>query len=140
VIRTVFDTNIVVSALLEPLGQPARVFLLALAGAIQLCVSGDIYAEYEDVIRRPRLNRSENEIEGTLRAIREQALWIKPMAKIRACSDPDDNMFLECAESAHAHYVVTGNRRHFPDTWAGTRIVTARQFLEAMAETEQEPT
>jgi uncharacterized protein len=133
IIRAVLDTNIVVSALLQPLRQPARVFLLALAGAIQLCVSGEIYAEYEDVIRRPRLNRSENQIEGTLRAIREQAVWTRPTAKIQACSDPDDNMFLECAESAHAHYVVTGNQRHFPETWGGTRIVTARQFLEAIA-------
>ena len=64
-IRAVLDTNIVVSALLQPLGQPARVFLLALAGAMQLCGSGEIYAEYEDVLRRPRLNHSENQIEGT---------------------------------------------------------------------------
>ena len=115
-IRAVLDTNIVGAALLQPLGQPVRVFLLALAGAIQLCVSGEIYAEYEGVIRRPRLNR----IEESLRVIREQAFWTRPMAKIWACSDPDDNMFLECAESAHAHYVVTGNQRHFPETWGGT--------------------
>ena len=25
------------------------------------------------------------------------------------CSDPDDNMFLECAQAANADYVVTGN-------------------------------
>jgi predicted nucleic acid-binding protein len=38
-IRVVFDTNIIV---------------LALSGSIQLCVSGSIYAKYEEVIRRPR--------------------------------------------------------------------------------------
>jgi putative PIN family toxin of toxin-antitoxin system len=63
-IRVVLDTNIVVSALLQPLGQPAQVLLLALTGGIRLCVSGEVYAEYEDVIRRPRLHRNEKEIKG----------------------------------------------------------------------------
>jgi predicted nucleic acid-binding protein len=55
-IRVVLDTNILVSALLQPKGPPARVFLLTLAAAprpLQLCVSAGIYAEYEEVIARP---------------------------------------------------------------------------------------
>jgi putative PIN family toxin of toxin-antitoxin system len=54
VIRVVLDTNVIVSALLQPLGAPAAVFLLVAAGAVQLCVSGNIYAEYEEVIHRRR--------------------------------------------------------------------------------------
>jgi putative PIN family toxin of toxin-antitoxin system len=53
-IRVVLDTNIIVSALLQPLGPPAQLLVLALAGSIQLCVSGSVYAEYEEVISRPR--------------------------------------------------------------------------------------
>jgi predicted nucleic acid-binding protein len=59
-IRVVLDTNIIVSALLQPLGPPAQVFLLAISGSIRLCMSGDVYAEYEEVIRRPRLRRDED--------------------------------------------------------------------------------
>ena len=33
-IRVVIDTNIIVSALLQPLGPPAQVFLLAVSGSI----------------------------------------------------------------------------------------------------------
>ena len=63
-IRVVLDTNILVSALLQPQGLPARIFLMTLAGtAAQLCVSGDVYAEYEEVIRRPKFKRSEAVIE-----------------------------------------------------------------------------
>jgi len=36
-IRVALDTNIIVSALLQPLGPPAQVFMLALGGSIQLC-------------------------------------------------------------------------------------------------------
>jgi putative PIN family toxin of toxin-antitoxin system len=53
-LRIVLDTNIFISALLQPQGPPAEVFVLALAGEdVRLGVSADIYAEYEEVIRRP---------------------------------------------------------------------------------------
>jgi len=41
-IRVVLDTNILISALLQPQGLPARTFMMVLAGTTaQLCVSGD---------------------------------------------------------------------------------------------------
>jgi putative PIN family toxin of toxin-antitoxin system len=77
-IRVVLDTNIIVSALLQPLGPSARIFALAMDRSIQLCVSGSVYAEYEEVIRRPRFQRSEDVIAATLRSIRENGLWVRP--------------------------------------------------------------
>lgn len=72
-IRVVLDTNILISALLSPGGPPAQVFLMTIVDPdTRLCVTGDIYAEYEEVIYRPRLNRNDSEIEATLRAIRER--------------------------------------------------------------------
>lgn len=137
-IRVVLDTNIIISALLQPLGLPAQVFLLAVGGAIQLCVSGNVYAEYEEVIRRPRFRLTENVIAVMLAAIREKGLWVRPMEAIRACADPDDDIFLECAQAARAAYVVTGNLRDFPASWHNTQIVTARRFLKIMSgEAEQ---
>jgi putative PIN family toxin of toxin-antitoxin system len=128
-IRVVLDTNIVVSALLQPLGPPAQVLVLAISGALQLCVSGPVYAEYEEVISRPRFHRTAEVISGALRAVRENSLWVRPTETVRACSDPDDDIFLECAQAAEAAYLVTGNLRHFPESWKRTRIVTARQLL-----------
>jgi predicted nucleic acid-binding protein len=83
----------VISALLQPQGLPVRTFLIALAGTTaQLCFSGDVYAEYEEVIRRPKFNRSEAIIDHALRAIRENGFWVKPSEKVRACSDRDDDI------------------------------------------------
>ncbi len=78
----------------------------------------------------PRFQRDEETIAATLRAIREQAFWVKPADTVRACSDPDDDIFLECAQAAQADYIVTGNLRHFPEAWEGTSIVTPRRLLE----------
>jgi putative PIN family toxin of toxin-antitoxin system len=133
-IRVVLDTNIIVSALLRPEGIPAQLLLLAIKGnEIQLCVSGEIYAEYEEVIRRPRFKRSESEITNTLRAVQEKGFWVKPKATVNACVDPDDNIFLECAAAAEANYLITGNVKHFPSTWAGIQVISPRQFLDVLA-------
>jgi uncharacterized protein len=133
VIRVVLDTNILVSALLSPIGPPARLFLMSMADPeFELAVSGDIFAEYEDVIRRPRLRRSEMEISGTLQTIRSRAIWVKPTERVRACSDPGDDIFLECAQAANAQYLVTGNTKDFPSLWGRVQIVTARALLDRL--------
>lgn len=129
-IRLVLDTNVIVSALLQPFGLPARIFLLAISGSFQLCLSGNIYAEYEEVIRRPRLRLTERVISGALHSIRETSLWFRPVVRVHACGDPDDNIFLECAQASRAVFLVTGNSRHFPEKWLETQIVTPRRFAE----------
>ncbi len=132
-IRAVLDTNILVSALLSPSGPPARLFLMSMTDPeFELAVSGDIFAEYEDVIRRPRLRRSEMEISGTLQTIRARARWVKPTERVRACSDPSDDIFLECAQAANAQYLVTGNTKDFPNVWGRVQIVTARALLDRL--------
>jgi putative PIN family toxin of toxin-antitoxin system len=138
-IRVVIDTNIIVSALLQPLGPPAQVFLMAVSGSVQLCITGEVYAEYEEVIRRPRFRRDESVVIAALDAIREKGFWVRPTETVRACADPDDDIFLECAQAARAAYLVTGNTKHFPATWRETRVVAAPHFLEIIAsEPEQQ--
>jgi len=107
--------------------------LLALGGSIRMCVSGSIFAEYEEVLRRPRIRRTEDTILATLEAIRRTAYWVKPSEPVRACVDPDDDVFLERSQASGAAYLVTGNIRDFPARWESAAIVTPRQFLEVVA-------
>lgn len=131
--KVVLDTNVIVSALLQTLGPSSRILLLALDRSIQMCVSGEIYAEYEEVIRRPRFRMSDYTIESFLRSVREHGLWVRPTARIQACADPDDDIFLECAQSAAAAYLITGNTKDFPPAWPPTEIVTPRYFVDLWA-------
>jgi putative PIN family toxin of toxin-antitoxin system len=137
-IRVVLDTNIIVSALLQPLGPSAQIFMMALGGSLQMCVTGGIYAEYEEVIRRPRLKRSEAIITATLQSIRDRGLWVRPDHIVRACADPDDDIFLECAQAVRAAYLVTGNTRDFPISWETTQIVTPRALLDRLSASKPE--
>lgn len=131
-IRVVLDTNIIVSALIQPLGPPAQILLLALGGSVELCVSGSVFAEYEEVIRRPRFRRAEVTLLSTLQAIREQGLWGRSVHAVRACSDPDDDIFLECAQAAQAACLIAGNIKDFPKNWLDTGIVTPRGFPDVL--------
>jgi putative PIN family toxin of toxin-antitoxin system len=136
-IRVVIDTNILVSALLQPEGLPAAVLVLALSSEVQLCMSDAVFAEYDEVIRRPHFKRSPDVTEGTLQSIRKLGHWVKPGVRVEECSDPGDNVFLECAQTGEADYVVTGNKRHFPDRWKKTKVIGARELFELLMQQEK---
>jgi predicted nucleic acid-binding protein len=55
---------------------------------------------------------------------------IAPATTLAVSPDETDNRFLECAEAAGVDFLVTGNRRHFPNVWKTTRIVCARELVE----------
>lgn len=64
-IRIVLDTNVLVSALLNRHGAPAQVLRMILQDPeMQLYISGEVYAEYDEILRRPKLKRSKAEIDG----------------------------------------------------------------------------
>src|SRR6266513_6491251 len=126
-IRVVLDTNILISALLQPQGLPARTVVLVLTGTTApLCVSGDVYAEYEEVIRRPKFSRSKMIIDHALRAIRQNGSWAT-----KGCMPALIPMTTFSWSAPRPHTptnLVTGNLKDFPVKWADTEIVTARQF------------
>jgi len=106
--------------------------MLVLSGEVQLCVSDPVFAEYDEVIRRPRFKRSRAVIEKTLQSVRKLGHWVKPTVRVEECTDPDDNIFLECAQAGEADYLVTGNLRHFPKRWRKTKVISARELIELL--------
>lgn len=77
-IRVVLDTNIVVSAMLNPSGTAADCLRLGLAGHVQLCASNPILEEYEGVLLWPKFKRPPKAVSALLRDIRRAALSVKP--------------------------------------------------------------
>jgi putative PIN family toxin of toxin-antitoxin system len=126
------DTNILVSAHLSPLGLEYRVFKLALDLRLRLFVSATILIEYETVLRRPKFPILPEKVTESLAQIRQNSTLIVPTSTLSVSPDERDNRFLECAESAGADYLVTGNRRHFPAVWKKTQVVSARELVESV--------
>ena len=129
-IRVVVDTNVVVSALLVG-GLPQAIFNLAVSGNVQWFASEPILAEYAEVLQRPRFAINSTKLADVMMRIRGSVSLVVPIIGIDATTDPDDNIFLECAQASDADYLVTGNLRHFPRVWQKTQIVTPREFIDA---------
>jgi putative PIN family toxin of toxin-antitoxin system len=129
----VLDTNILVSAAMKPDGLQRTVYLLSTTNPARLYVSQAIVAEYREVLARRELRIPKGIQQQFLQRIRSNAHVVFPSRQIRVTEDPDDNIFLECADSAGADYLITGNQRHFPEFWKKTKIVTSREFVTLVA-------
>jgi putative PIN family toxin of toxin-antitoxin system len=132
-LRLVIDTNIVVSAALKPAGPQRTVLLLAIAKPARLYVSDPIIAEYSEVLSRPELKIRKSLQRQLIDLIVRHSHSVNPSHRLQVAQDPDDNLFLECADAARADYLVTGNQRHFPRFWKQTKVVTSREFLSIIA-------
>jgi len=53
--------------------------------------------------------------------IEDRTHLIRPALLTQITADPADSMFLECADTARADYLITGNQRHFPVSWRTPR-------------------
>ena len=137
-IRVVLDTNVIVSAVLTRGGAEAHALDLAAARKIQLYVTAEILTEYEEVLRRSKLSRvSPKAIDTALELIRRVGIVVNPKETLAVSSDESDNRFLECAETADADYLVTGNKRHFPEQWKKCMVIGARELVELLIDAER---
>ncbi len=132
-LRLVIDTNILVSAALRPDGLQRTVLLLALTKPARLYVSKAILDEYREVLARPKLKIRKGVRQQFLQYIENGAQLVTPSRTLFVTRDPDDNIFLECADAARADYLITGNQRHFPNFWKQTKIITSRDFISLVA-------
>ena len=132
-LRLVIDTNVLVSSALKPESLQRTTFLLAITKPARLYVSRPILEEYAEVLSRPELRIRKGLRQQLLQLIRNHSHIVVPSRRLEVASDPDDNMFLECADIAKADYLVTGNQKHFPIFWKKTKVITPREFISLVA-------
>jgi uncharacterized protein len=128
-LRLVIDTNVLVSAALNPEGLQRTTLVLAVTKPAHLFVSPPILEEYAGVLSRPHLKIRRGDRLRLLQLIMDRCHIVAPTRRLEVCGDRDDNKFLECADAAHADYLITGNQKHFPKFWKKTKIITSREFI-----------
>ncbi len=131
--RIVLDTNILVSALLKPQGQEARVLRLGLTGKLLLCISPEVLAEYARVLQAPKFKLRPEEITTTLEQVQRVSVLFPLSQTLQISTHEPDNRFYQCAEAAQADFIITGNLKHFKKDHKTTRVVNARQVLDLLA-------
>ena len=110
-IKVVIDTNIWVSALINPFGYPARIRKAFEKSIFQVVVSEPILEELADVLNRPRIREkydvTPEDIEEILTLIEERSEHVLLSGNIEICRDKDDNLIIETAIKGKAEYLVT---------------------------------
>jgi putative PIN family toxin of toxin-antitoxin system len=134
-VRVVFDTNVIVSALLFEQSEPGRAFYRILLHG-EILVSQPVIEELNDVLKRDKFNRyvHKDEREQFLKALLSETTLVDPEEKIQECRDSKDDKFLELAACGNASYLVTGDSDLLSlHPFRGIEILSPTQFLDALS-------
>jgi len=130
--KIILDTNVIVSALLSNSFPSFILSELVLEQKVQLLLSKSIFEEYSEVLTRTKFQRIPNFLfnaEIVLSRLEEIGQFHSPKESFDILKDKDDNMFLELASIANAHYIITGNTNDFTITsFMGTKIISPSDY------------
>jgi len=134
--RVVVDTNILLSALINPHGPPAKLVDAWRSQRYTLVTSAEQLIELGEVARRPVLRKFivPARVGAFINDLRELAEVLVRLPRIDRAVDPDDNFLLAMAEAGRADYLASGDKRHVLalKRHGNTHIVTARQLIAVL--------
>jgi putative PIN family toxin of toxin-antitoxin system len=111
IVPLVIDTNIWVSALINPRGAPARLMQAVHDGRVRLILSAGLLSEIQAVLCRDRIRRrialDENEVDTYLRVVARRSVLVSISGSLQICRDPKDDLILETAIVGGARFVVS---------------------------------
>ena len=135
--RAVFDTNVLLSALLATSGVSAH--LLIHSEHFTLITSEAILAELAEKSHLPRIQvkyyLTDAVITEYITRLRAAATVVDVHSSVTVVRDPDDNMVLACALDGGAGYVVSRDRDLLDiGTYQGIQLLSPEQFLAIVRE------
>ena len=132
----VFDTNVIVSALLtsHPDSPTATLLNMVLKGTIIPLYNEEILSEYCDVLSRPKFKFTHDQIQRVLALIR-LGISLERTPSDFDFQDLDDAVFYEVALSKEDSYLVTGNLKHYPQT---PKVISPADFINVIMESQEE--
>ncbi len=112
-LKLILDTNTLVSAFFWE-GNEAELLRKIEQGKANLYITHEILKEVEEVIKRPKFHEVMGKANLTPDQIMQKIVSLSHLVialklNINVCRDEKDNKFLECAKSAKADYLVSGD-------------------------------
>lgn len=105
------DTNVWVSAFINPSGTPAQLRQAWHDGKYDVVVSPPLLEELADVLSRPRITKrypiDAADVEELLSLLTQRGIFVSPTGAVKECRDHDDDLILETAILGKAQYAVT---------------------------------
>ena len=130
-IYAVFDTNVLVSALLSKRPDSAVVLTLEtlLKKEVTPLYNTEILDEYSAVLSREKFKFPKELIDKLLKHIKDEGIASERVSSNESFSDTDDIVFYEIALSKEKTFLITGNGKHFPKT---PIVVSPAEFLKIL--------
>ena len=133
-IKVVVDTNIVISSAVCVDGNPAKLFEMILLEKIENYTTEEIINEIKEVMARPKITQRLSLLEKgfIVNNFEKFSKKIKPSVNLNEIKeDPDDNKFLECAVSAAANYIISGDEHLLKlKEFRGIKILKPVDFIK----------
>lgn len=132
-IYAVVDTNVFVSALLSRHADASTVKVVEAfqERKFKLLFNREIFSEYYNVLLRPRLKLPEEKVQKLISQIGSDGIASNRLHSDEHFPDPKDVVFYEVAMSKEDAYLVTGNKKHFPNK---PIVVTPAEMVEILKE------
>ncbi|MBO3767773.1 MAG: putative toxin-antitoxin system toxin component, PIN family [Candidatus Brockarchaeota archaeon] len=130
-LKVVLDTNILVSAWLWE-GNESKIVEMIENGLVVGYTSPQLIQEFEKVMNYPKFRLSEEEIANAIGYYQIILRTIEPKIVVNIIrNDPADNRVLDCALSAKANAIITGDKHLLAlEKFKNIRIVTSTEFLK----------
>lgn len=130
--RVVLDTNILVSALMIPKGNPSAIYRAWREGEFILLTCAEHLEELRATLRKPAMAMriKPHQAGGLVNEMKTLAEIVVSLPRVRRSPDPTDDFLLALSEAGRADYLVTGDKSGLLalEQHRGTRIVSARTF------------
>ena len=125
--RVVVDTNVIVSALMNVNGTPAKILSLILGGKLKILYDNRIIFEYIDVLSRKEFGFHNEIINDMIDYLKHNGEFINPEYIKTKFSDETDKKSYEVYKSGKAEYLITGNIKHFPKE---NTVILPKNFIQ----------
>ena len=135
--RVVLDTNILVSAMITPAGNPAAIVNAWLDGRFTLLTCTEHLDELRATFQKPRVAElfKPHKAGRLVNQIKNLARQVGELPAVERSVDPMDDFLLAMSEAGQADYLVTGDKSGLLalDRHKSTRIISASDFVALFA-------
>jgi putative PIN family toxin of toxin-antitoxin system len=131
--RVIFDTNVLLSALLSPDGVPAKLLQYWERSAFALVTCDQLIAEFREVVARPffRARLSGSAIELLAAGLRDFSVRCNDLDPEVFSPDLKDGYLLALMSASDGDFFVTGDRELLAlKRYRSTRVLTPAAFLK----------
>lgn len=127
--KVVFDSNILIAALLFPGGRADAAPANILEGVDDLVISRPIIQEVLSVLAS-KFSRDKEELSRVAVILGEMGEIVNPSLRMSVFRDEPDNRILECAIEGEAEVIVTGDKAMLAiGEYEGIRLLTLADYL-----------